>query len=141
MYKIHTNLCVRRAPERARSRSGFFCGPFQSGGKEYLSVQLVCECGGSHRGLGGGCDLVLKNGAYLPSSSFVPSRMLQDRGLSSQPGLLENVLELKETHCSPYLLAFLFDCYEDALESSFQKDSMEHEHKETLKKALEVSDC
>lgn len=64
--------------------------------------------------------------------------MLQDRGLSSQPGLLEKVLELKETHCSPYLLAFLFDCYEDALESSFQKENMEQEHKETLKRALEI---
>ncbi|MEQ2283460.1 hypothetical protein AMECASPLE_011443 [Ameca splendens] len=64
--------------------------------------------------------------------------MLQDRGLSSRPGLLEKVLELKETHCSPYLLAFLFDCYEDALESSFQKENMEQEQKETLKKALEI---
>uniref|UniRef100_A0A8D3AP68 Protein farnesyltransferase/geranylgeranyltransferase type-1 subunit alpha n=1 Tax=Scophthalmus maximus TaxID=52904 RepID=A0A8D3AP68_SCOMX len=50
--------------------------------------------------------------------------MLQDRGLSSQPGLLERVLELKETHCSPYLLAFLFDCYEDALENSSQKENI-----------------
>lgn len=64
--------------------------------------------------------------------------MLQDRGLSSQPGLLEKVLELKETHCSPYLLAFLFDCYEDALEFSSQKENTEQEQKETLKKALEV---
>ena len=63
--------------------------------------------------------------------------MLQDRGLSSPPGLLERVLELKETHCSPYLLAFLFDCYEDALESSKQKENVVEE--ETLKKALEVS--
>lgn len=66
--------------------------------------------------------------------------MLQDRGLSSQPGLLERVLELKETHCSPYLLAFLFDCYEDALENSSQKENVgEEERKETLRKALEVS--
>lgn len=65
--------------------------------------------------------------------------MLQDRGLSSQPGLLERVLELKETHCSPYLLAFLFDCYEDALENSSQKENVEEdEQKETLRKALEV---
>lgn len=66
--------------------------------------------------------------------------MLQDRGLSSQPGLLERVLELKETHCSPYLLAFLFDCYEDALEMSNQKENAEEEEqKETIRKALEVS--
>ena len=65
--------------------------------------------------------------------------MLQDRGLSSQPGLLERVLELKETHCSPYLLAFLFDCHEDALENSNQKGNVEEEEqKETLRKALEV---
>lgn len=65
--------------------------------------------------------------------------MLQDRGLSSQPRLLERILELKETHCSPYLLAFLFDCYEDTLESGSQKDNVgEEEQQETLKKALEV---
>lgn len=65
--------------------------------------------------------------------------MLQDRGLSSQPGLLGKVLELKETHSSPHLLAFLFDCYEDALESSNQKENTrEEEQKETLRKALEV---
>ncbi|XP_062250121.1 protein farnesyltransferase/geranylgeranyltransferase type-1 subunit alpha [Platichthys flesus] len=65
--------------------------------------------------------------------------MLQDRGLSSQPGLLERVLELKDTHCSPYLLAFLFDCYEDVLESSNQKENVEEEERKgTLRKALEI---
>lgn len=65
--------------------------------------------------------------------------MLQDRGLSSAPGLLERVLELKETHCSSYLLAFLFDCYEDALESSSQNENaVEEERMETLRKALEI---
>lgn len=62
--------------------------------------------------------------------------MLQDRGLSSQPGLLERVLQLKETHCSPYLLAFLFDCYEDTLESGSLKNP--EQEQETLIKALEV---
>nr|XP_057919269.1 protein farnesyltransferase/geranylgeranyltransferase type-1 subunit alpha [Doryrhamphus excisus] len=64
--------------------------------------------------------------------------MLQDRGLSSQPGLMEKVLELKETRCSSYLLAFLFDCYEDALESSREKENAEEERTEALKQALEV---
>ncbi|KAM9849538.1 protein farnesyltransferase/geranylgeranyltransferase type-1 subunit alpha [Aulostomus maculatus] len=64
--------------------------------------------------------------------------MLQDRGLSSQPGLLEKILDLKETHCSPHLLAFLFDCYEDALEASSQRGNTEEERKETLKRALEI---
>uniref|UniRef100_A0A3P9ML30 Protein farnesyltransferase/geranylgeranyltransferase type-1 subunit alpha n=1 Tax=Oryzias latipes TaxID=8090 RepID=A0A3P9ML30_ORYLA len=62
--------------------------------------------------------------------------ILQDHGLSSQPGLLEKVLELKETHCSPYLLAFLFDCYEDALENT--KNTEEQERQETLSKAVEI---
>lgn len=65
--------------------------------------------------------------------------MLQDRGLSSQPGLLEKVLELKETRCSSYLLAFLFDCYEDALENSSQKGKSAEDREDTLKRALEVS--
>ncbi|XP_068596601.1 protein farnesyltransferase/geranylgeranyltransferase type-1 subunit alpha [Brachionichthys hirsutus] len=65
--------------------------------------------------------------------------MLQDRGLSSQPGLLEKVLEMKDTHCSSYLLAFLFDCYEDKLENGDQKENVEaEEQKETLRKALEI---
>lgn len=66
--------------------------------------------------------------------------MLQDRSLSTQPGLIEKVLELKETHCSPYLLAFLFDCFEDALENSGQKDEDIEEQKETLRKALDICD-
>lgn len=66
--------------------------------------------------------------------------MLQNKGLSSQPGLLEKILELKESHCSPYLLAFLFDCYEDLLESRAEKGNLNgDEQKKTLRKALEVS--
>lgn len=72
--------------------------------------------------------------SFLLSST----RMLQDRGLWSQPGLLEKVLQLKKTHCSPYLLAFLFDCYEDALESGSLKNHPEDQQQETLQKALEV---
>uniref|UniRef100_A0A8C9Y9F9 Protein farnesyltransferase/geranylgeranyltransferase type-1 subunit alpha n=1 Tax=Sander lucioperca TaxID=283035 RepID=A0A8C9Y9F9_SANLU len=63
--------------------------------------------------------------------------ILQPLGLSAQPGLLERVLELKQTHCSPYLLAFLFDCYEDALENS-KENVAEEEQQKTLKKALEI---
>ncbi|KAK7899450.1 hypothetical protein WMY93_020303 [Mugilogobius chulae] len=64
--------------------------------------------------------------------------MLQDRGLCSQPGLMQRILELKETHCSPYLLAFLFDCYEDALETSSQSET--EERADALRKALEICD-
>lgn len=64
--------------------------------------------------------------------------MLQDRGLSAQPGLMQRVLELRESHCSPYLLAFLFDCYEDVLESDDQSET--EERQDALAKALEICD-
>ncbi|XP_061541171.1 protein farnesyltransferase/geranylgeranyltransferase type-1 subunit alpha isoform X2 [Phycodurus eques] len=64
--------------------------------------------------------------------------IFQHRGLSAQPGLLEKVLALKESHCSSYLLAFLFDCYEDALENNSRKGRAEEDRLDILKRALEI---
>ncbi|MCJ8734141.1 hypothetical protein PDJAM_G00231880 [Pangasius djambal] len=59
--------------------------------------------------------------------------ILQATGLSAHPGVLQQVQELQETSCSPYLLGFLVDFYEDALETNNSNNKAD-----TLNKALEI---
>ncbi|XP_076877435.1 protein farnesyltransferase/geranylgeranyltransferase type-1 subunit alpha [Brachyhypopomus gauderio] len=62
--------------------------------------------------------------------------ILQTTGLSSYAGLLEQVEDLREVCSSPYLLGFLVDFYEDALETN----PGDHNLTETLGKAIGLCD-
>ncbi|XP_060783870.1 protein farnesyltransferase/geranylgeranyltransferase type-1 subunit alpha [Neoarius graeffei] len=59
--------------------------------------------------------------------------ILQATGLSAHPEVLQQVQKLQETCCSPHLLGFLVDFYEDTLETNNSSNKLD-----TLNKALEI---
>ncbi|KAF7707388.1 protein farnesyltransferase/geranylgeranyltransferase type-1 subunit alpha [Silurus meridionalis] len=59
--------------------------------------------------------------------------ILQATGLSAHPGVLQQVQDLQETCCSPHLLGFLVDFYEDVLETNNSNNKTD-----TLNKAVEI---